>query len=168
MRYRPHRVSPELLDFAKGMRHKQAPAEKIMWYCLRDRRLNGFKFRRQFPVGKYVADFCCPACNVIVELDGTSHFEQEEHDAERTQWLADQGYHVVRYSNPDVHQYLEAVLNNLLKECEARAPVGFCDEDSAPDELWRADVHQGLSPSPSPQSTGERGWSPAVSERHET
>ena len=125
------------------MRHKQAPAEKIMWACLRDRQLNGFKFRRQFPIGRYVADFYCAACRLFVELDGASHFDQEAHDAERTRWLQTQGYRVVRYSNSDVHKYLDAVLNNLLDHCEGHAPA--VGDTSGP------------SPPPSPLSTGERG-----------
>ena len=122
MSYRPHRVSPRLLELARDLRHKQAPAEKILWFCLRDRRLNGFKFRRQVAVGRYVADFYCAACKLIVELDGNSHFDQETYDARRTEWLTTQGYHVVRYANTDVHKYLDAVLNNLLTECERLAP----------------------------------------------
>src|SRR5829696_752023 len=98
------------------MRHKQVPAEKILWFCLRDRRLNGFKLRRQFPVGRYVADFYCAACRLIVELDGSSHFDQEAYDAQRTEWLSTQGYRVGRYANTDVHKYLDAVLNNLLNK----------------------------------------------------
>src|SRR5258708_6289757 len=59
MERRAFRVNPQLLSLAREMRHKPAPAEQKLWYCLRNRRLNGFKFRRQHPIDPYVADYCC-------------------------------------------------------------------------------------------------------------
>ena len=84
MPFRPHRVAPELLDRARAMRHEAAPAEQKMWRCLRDRQLNGFKFRRQVGFGNYVADFYCAECKLVVELDGDSHSERREYDEKRT------------------------------------------------------------------------------------
>jgi very-short-patch-repair endonuclease len=123
------------------MRQVVAPAEKKVWWCLRNRRLNGFKFRRQHAIGTYIADFFCAECKLIVELDGDSHAGQQDKDEERTAWFASQGYSVVRYYNQDVHEHLEAVLSAILRECEMRS------------------VNSGTSPSPppSPLSTGERG-----------
>ena len=141
MAFRPHRVEPKYLEFAKEMRQAAAPAEKKVWWCLRNRRLNGFKFRRQHAIGNYIADYFCAECNLIVELDGDSHASRQEDDGQRTRWFESQGCSVVRYFNRDVHEHLEAVLEAILRECEKRA------------------VNSGTSPSPppSPVSTGERG-----------
>ena len=132
MERRPFRVDPQLLEFAREMRQKAAPAEHILWCCLRNRRLNGFKFRRQTSIGKYVADFYCAECKLVVELDGESHFlpGAEAKDAKRTERLNDDGYSVVRYTNVDVFENLDGLLATLLRECEARLPNGSPDGPS--------------------------------------
>jgi very-short-patch-repair endonuclease len=112
-------VNAELLQRAREMRHEPAPAEQKLWWCLRNRRLNGFKFRRQFPVGKYVADYYSAECKLIVELDGDSHDGREAYDEKRTQNLMNDGYRVVRFLNTDVFENLVAVLEAILAECEA-------------------------------------------------
>ena len=142
-RFRSCRVAPGLLDRVRAMRHEQAPAEQKVWWCLRNRRLNGYKFRRQYAVGSYVVDFFCPSCNVVVELDGESHVDRAHYDERRTQNLRDRGLTVIRFWNTDVFENLEGVLERILEECE-RA--------SAP----RAST-EGPSPLPSPLATGERG-----------
>ena len=77
-----------------------------MWKLLRDRRLGDLKFRRQMPIGPYIADFCCPALRLIVELDGGVHVLRAENDARRDDWLtAKAGFTVLRFGN-------EAVLRN--------------------------------------------------------
>ena len=76
-----------------------------MWRLLRSRALDGLKFRRQMPIGVYVADFCCPALKLIVEVDGGVHRLREDSDARRDAWLTGQGFTVMRFSN-------EAVLRN--------------------------------------------------------
>ncbi len=76
-------------------------AETILWRALRGSRFNGHKFRRQVPVGRYVADFLCVESRLIVELDGAPHErpEQQIHDDQRTAWLRAQGYQVLRIPN---------------------------------------------------------------------
>jgi very-short-patch-repair endonuclease len=91
---------------ARRSRRKPTMAEAAMWDLLRDRRLGGFKFRRQMPVGPYVADFCCPALRLIVELDGGVHVLRTDSDDARDAWLkAKAGFTVLRFDN-------EAVLRN--------------------------------------------------------
>jgi len=87
-------------------------AEDAMWKLLRDRRLAGVKFRRQAPIGRYIADFCCSALRLIIELDGGVHVLRAESDAERDAWLTAQGFTVLRFGN-------EAVLNNPAVVFEA-------------------------------------------------
>ena len=125
MEHRPFSVDPRLLDLAREMRKKPAPAEQKLWYCLRSRRLNGFKFRRQHPVDCYVADYYCAEARLIVEFDGESHIGREQEDAVRTARLNELGYAVVRYSNVDVHENIEGVLLTILKECEERVDPGI-------------------------------------------
>jgi adenine-specific DNA-methyltransferase len=67
-----------LRSFAARLRRNQTDAEQKLWLCLRDRRINEWKFRRQHPIGGYVVDFCCVERKMIVELDGGQHVEQEE------------------------------------------------------------------------------------------
>src|SRR5258708_5371169 len=101
MERRAFRVDPQLADLARAMRRKPAPAEQRLWYCLRDRRLNGFKFRRQVGIDRYIADFYCAEAMLIVEIDGESHCGNEEDDERRTEKLRTMGYCVVRFSNVD-------------------------------------------------------------------
>lgn len=87
-----------------------------LWHHLRDRRLSGFKFRRQVPVGPYFADFCCAEQRLIVELDGGQHVEQQAYDAERSLYLREQGFTVLRFWNDQVLQETEAVLEEILRQ----------------------------------------------------
>jgi very-short-patch-repair endonuclease len=117
---RAFRVDPRLLDFAKELRAKQAPAEQILWECLRSRRLNGFKFRRQTPIGEFISDFYCAECRLIIEADGKTHYGKLAQDEKRTLRLNEQGYEVVRYSNIDVYEDLDTLLSDLVDRCEQR------------------------------------------------
>ena len=105
------------------MRREPAPAEQKLWWELRDRRLNGFKFRRQQVVGPFVADFYCARCKLIVELDGDTHVGREAEDERRTAWLARNGHEVVRFVNDDVHHNKTGVLEAILAACERRAGI---------------------------------------------
>ena len=98
---------------ARRSRREPTMAEAAMWKLLRGRRLGEFKFRRQMPVGPYVADFCCPALKLIIELDGGVHILRTESDAARDAWLtAKAGFTVLRFDN-------EAVLGNPAVVLEA-------------------------------------------------
>jgi very-short-patch-repair endonuclease len=85
-----HRFHPATLARARAMRHESVPAEAVLWQHLRGRRLGGLKFRRQLPVGRYVADFLCHEEKLVVELDGPSHDDRVEHDSKRTAFLEQQ------------------------------------------------------------------------------
>jgi very-short-patch-repair endonuclease len=74
------------------------------------------KFRRQEPIGPYVVDFCCPDHKLIVELDGMSHESKLESDRTREHWLREQGYRVLRVTNADVGEDLEAVARGIARE----------------------------------------------------
>jgi very-short-patch-repair endonuclease len=107
-RYRD--VLPGTQLAARRLRQRETPAEANLWNALRGRKLGGFKFRRQQPLGPYVVDFCCPEARLIVELDGARHDEQWQYDAARTKYLGALGYRVLRFRNADVRANLEDVL----------------------------------------------------------
>ena len=108
-------VPPELLIFAKQLRQQQTDAEQLLWQVLRGRNLNGFKFRRQYPVGGYILDFYCYEASLAIELDGGGHNTEEQflYDTERTKALIGAGIKVVRFWNHDVLNSLEAVLEEI-------------------------------------------------------
>ena len=91
MRKKPP-TDPIILDRARRMRREMTEAELKLWSILRNRSLVGVKFRRQVPIGNYIADFCCVAHQLIVELDGGQHAEQETADASRSRFLAEEGF----------------------------------------------------------------------------
>jgi very-short-patch-repair endonuclease len=83
---------------AGKLRRNQTDAERLLWFKLRDRRLAGFKFRRQFPVGKYIVDFVCLDARVVIEIDGGQHSENLL-DTERQAFIEEQGFVVLRFWN---------------------------------------------------------------------
>jgi adenine-specific DNA-methyltransferase len=97
---------------ARRLRREATDAEQRIWLSVRDRRLGGFKFRRQATVGPFVVDFLCAERGLIVEIDGGQH--DQAVDASRTAFMEARGYRVVRYWNNDVMQNLEGVLETLL------------------------------------------------------
>ena len=97
---------------ARRLRHNSTHAERTTWFQLRDRRLNGFKFRRQWTIGTYVVDFCCIDRRIIVEIDGGQH--DEARDAVRTEVLTTAGYRVIRFWNNEVLENIDGVLNSLV------------------------------------------------------
>jgi adenine-specific DNA-methyltransferase len=97
-------------------------AEKRIWYQVRNRRLAGHKFKRQWSLGPYVVDFCCIEKRLVVEIDGGQH--SPEKDSRRTADLGAMGYRVVRFWNNDVLGNLDGVLTSLLGELETHPHPG--------------------------------------------
>jgi very-short-patch-repair endonuclease len=102
---------------ARELRREMTPAEKILWNHLRNRKLNGFKFRRQHPLDRFVVHFYCPACKLIVDVDGDIHDLQPERDAVRTKELEQHGYRLIRFHNELVLNELENVLIAIKAAC---------------------------------------------------
>lgn len=86
---------------ARKLRSDMTEAERLLWHLLRSRRFSGFKFRRQVPVGPYIADFLCYEARLIVECDGGQHADNC-HDKARDAWLNAQGFRVLRFWNADI------------------------------------------------------------------
>ncbi|WP_428630474.1 endonuclease domain-containing protein [Sphingopyxis sp.] len=97
------------LDRARRLRRDATPAEKKLWTALRGSNLAGCKFRRQQRLGSFVADFACQSARLVIEVDGDSHAQQMEYDARRTEFLAREGYRVLRFANGDVMDNLDGV-----------------------------------------------------------
>ncbi len=111
-------IDPIIQTYAQELRQRQTPAEIKLWMRLRERQLGGFRFRRQHPIERYIVDFYCPIAQLVVELDGDSHVEQEQYDQDRTAWLNEHGYRVIRFTNSHVHDNIGYVLEVILNECK--------------------------------------------------
>ena len=98
---------------ARHLRMMQTEAEARLWSRLRNRMLGGFKFRRQVPIGPYIADFLCAERMLIVEADGGQHADNAA-DLCRTRFLEERGYRVIRFWNPDVLSNTDGVLEMIL------------------------------------------------------
>ncbi len=105
-------------ETARLLRKLQTPAEKQLWSALRNRKLSGLKFRRQYPIGNYILDFYCPDYRLAVEIDGGIHALQKEYDEYRQKELEDAGILFIRFSNEDVIRRMENVLEKISKSIE--------------------------------------------------
>jgi len=114
---RPKRSNPKTKHYAVKLRKELTPAECKLWSHLRNDQL-GVNFRRQHVIGNYIPDFVCIKKKLIVELDGSQHLDQEEYDRERTEYLAEQGYKVIRFWNNDVLKDIEGVMLAIMRALE--------------------------------------------------
>ena len=105
-----------MLKRAKVLRSQQTEAENRLWGYLRAKRLQGWKFNRQVPIGNYIVDFICEKARLVIEVDGVTHGDevQTKYDDNRTKFLESLGFHVFRCYNTDVYQNLDGVLEGIL------------------------------------------------------
>ncbi|HEY5965824.1 MAG TPA: endonuclease domain-containing protein [Xanthobacteraceae bacterium] len=108
-------VSGKMRTRARSLSRASTDVERLIWNALRAHRMNGASFRRQTPIGPYIADFVCHAAMLIVELDGGQHFEAEnmKRDARRDAFLTSKGYRVLRFNNHGVMTNKEGVLETI-------------------------------------------------------
>jgi very-short-patch-repair endonuclease len=115
------RQNPPLLPKTKAnsrrLRREMTIPERLLWGKLRGGRVAGLKFRRQYPIDQYIADFYCHAHRLVIELDGDSHIGTAAYDGRREAHLAGQRIRVMRFSNEDVIRDLEAFLTAILAAC---------------------------------------------------
>ena len=95
---------------ARALRRSATPAEQVLWEHLRDRRLDGVKFRRQHPIGPYYADFCAVGIRLVVEADGAHHFPRSDYDRARDEWLREGRYAVLRLTNREILEDIDGAL----------------------------------------------------------
>ena len=122
---------------ARALRKNLTDAEKLLWRHLRDRQLDGCKFRRQHPIGKFIVDFVCVEKKLVIEVDGGQHATKVEADLQRSEYLRKKGYSTLRFWNNEVLQKTESVLEAVLLSLSEDAP----------------------SPRPSPPNRGRGGHS---------
>src|SRR3989338_4631933 len=99
---------------ARSLRKRMTKAENRMWYYLRDRRLCGYKFVRQYVIGNYIVDFICREKNLIIEVDGGQHTTAMVYDEQRSEYLRSRGYQIVRVWNNEVFGNLEGVMQQVI------------------------------------------------------
>ncbi|MHB9027530.1 MAG: endonuclease domain-containing protein [Candidatus Latescibacterota bacterium] len=117
--------SPDyVVELAREMRKDMTEAEKALWSRIRRQQVDGLRFRKQHPIGRYIVDFCCFDSRLIVEVDGGVHDKRKEYDQNRDAFLAGGGYTVLRFPNDEVLQriekVIEAIRNAVQKRSEAR------------------------------------------------
>ncbi len=105
------------------------PQEKLLWRHLRDRRLGGFKFRDQQPIGPFIGDFVCQHEKLIVEADGSQHADSD-HDARRDAFLKNSGYRVIRFWNNEITANLTGVLETILAALTLPSPLEGEDSEA--------------------------------------
>jgi very-short-patch-repair endonuclease len=112
----------DLRELAKTLRKNQTEAEGYLWQFLRDRRLAGYKFRRQYPIGNYILDFYCPQKKLAIELDGGQHGTDRglAYDQQRATILEKYGIKVLRYWDNEVFQNTNDILDDIIQELDHR------------------------------------------------
>jgi very-short-patch-repair endonuclease len=110
---------------ARNFRRTQTSAEAKLWRVLRNRALNGWKFRRRHAIDRFIVDFACIEARLIVEVDGATHSTDAEiaRDAARTEMLELCGFALLRIPNADIHEHLEGVRETILAALERRKTV---------------------------------------------
>ncbi|MBA3511938.1 MAG: endonuclease domain-containing protein [Sphingomonas sp.] len=109
---------------ARRLRRDSTNAERLIWRALRNRQLGGFKFRRQATIGWYIPDFVCIDAKLVIELDGGQH--DAEMERERTKYLEQRGFNVLRFWNNDILENLEGVLETILAAAENKGEPSPC------------------------------------------
>ncbi|MDE2307342.1 MAG: endonuclease domain-containing protein [Xanthomonadaceae bacterium] len=103
---------------ARQLRNESTDAERRLWYFLRRQQLAGYKFRRQYPLAGYIADFVCVPARLVIELDGGQHLDALAYDRRRTEVLQREGYRVLRFWNDDALLRTEDVLREIFRVLE--------------------------------------------------
>ena len=103
----------------RSLRRQATDAEGLLWRLLRGRSFLGLKFRRQHPIGPFILDFYCADWRLAIELDGGQHYTEagQRHDQERTAYLVGHGLHIIRFSNRELFEETQAVLEAIARAC---------------------------------------------------
>lgn len=106
----------ELVRNARVLRNNMTKAEIILWSRLREKKINGYKFRRQQPVFDYIVDFYCHELKLIIEVDGEIHSlpEKINYDSKRDKILKINGYHIIRLTNLEIETKLDSTINKII------------------------------------------------------
>jgi very-short-patch-repair endonuclease len=103
------------------MRHAPTPAEDRLWQHIRNRKIAGSKFRRQYTIERFIVDFICMERRLIIEVDGDVHQYQQEHDAIRQEFLESRGFRVLRFGNEEVLSGIEGVVEGIQAALQGKS-----------------------------------------------
>jgi len=116
------RIPSKPLERARELRQRSTDSERRLWHWLRNRQIDGVKFRRQVPLGAYVVDFLAADHRLVIEIDGGQHASQQDYDRRRTAWLEAQGYRVIRFWSNEVLANTEGVIAAIGAALKLRPP----------------------------------------------
>jgi very-short-patch-repair endonuclease len=144
----------DLRDKARDLRKNMTDAERRLWSHLRNEQL-GVRFRRQAPIGPYIADFACFSPRIVIEVDGGQHDEQQGYDTRRDEWLRSQGFVVLRFWNNEMLGNTEGVLERILSELKV---LSASTPHPNPPPKWRREEKAAASLEPAPSPWMGEGW----------
>jgi len=138
-----HEITGErltLIEFASKLRQDATDPEALLWACLRGRRMNKRKFRRQHPVDPYVLDFCCADLKLAIELDGGQHntTEGNQHDKAREAFLRSQGIETLRFTNDEMMRNTDGVMIVIWNRTTLTPQSSLSSKTGAPPEKPQA------------------------------
>ena len=110
-------LSDAITQIAKNLRKSSTVAERLLWRHLRAKQVEGYKFRRQEPIGNYVVDFVCFEKRMIIEVDGSQHQIEKDKDTKRDKWFKEQGFRILRFWNNEVINNTDGVLTVIRENC---------------------------------------------------
>ena len=105
--------NPKLKKLARQLRNNSTLAEVLLWNQLKARKMKGYQFMRQKPIGNYIVDFFCSKLKLVIEIDGASHQNKKAYDTKRQKWLEALGLSFLRFYDRDVKQNMNAVLQTI-------------------------------------------------------
>jgi len=111
--------NPKAQQRAQVLRKRTTDSERLLWSHLRRRQLRGYRFRRQVPIGNYIADFVCIEARLIIELDGSQHQEQRVYDEQRTRYLEQRGFKIFRVWDNQAFTETQSVLETIANMLES-------------------------------------------------
>ena len=147
----------QTLQKSQTLRETRTDAEGLLWHYLRDKQLDGHKFRRQQPIGPYIVDFACMPQKLLIELDGGQHAEQHTYDQKRDAFLRKQGYKILRFWNNEIFENCFGVLESIYVALHHHSPL---EEESAGEIIPPLrGSRRGKGVSPQPSQWGDEGRS---------
>ena len=114
------RTPKYIIELAKEMRKNLTPSEKVLWHELQNKKLNGYKFRNQHPISRYILDFYCHKCLLAVEIDGGIDKFKKDYDEYRDKYMESVGIKTLRFTNEDIFNNLNLVLKKIKENLESR------------------------------------------------
>jgi len=116
----PLHYNKNLKPLARELRIEGTKGEAMLWfYALKAKKMNGYQFNRQYPIGNYIVDFICRKLNLIIEIDGISHLSKSPSDSQRQDYLESQGYIILRFSEAEVVHRLDDVVEKISYAVES-------------------------------------------------